>query len=406
MTTAQSYFDDPLCLEFMAEVTEINSINGRKSSVILPSTYFYPTSGGQDHDTGKIGEAFVLDVYKAEDGRIIHVLDREIIPGIYPAHIDKMRRWQNMQAHTAQHILSRSFEIELNLETLSANINSDKPSTIDLETDDFSTIDFSKVEEKANSIVFENRNVKSYYISDSDIPQIPFRKPPKVSGKIRVVEVDGYDYSACGGTHCPTTGMLGIIKILKSEIQNKKTRVHFVAGIKALQVFQETYAVVRKLSIIQNSSVDELVNSIQRQAENMQKIRSELEIYKTRIQHSEADQLVESAIDVKDLKLITSIYSNRTAYELRNLTSRIVSRGKYVIVLGTIEEKKLSLVVGCSKDINLDARLILNLCLEKFNGRGGGDQFMAQGGCLIPNNEVCDFFEITRKYIMEEFTPG
>jgi alanyl-tRNA synthetase len=111
MKTEQLYFDDPLCLEFMAEVIGMPTTERGKYGVVLPKTYFYPTSGGQDHDTGKIGDAIVLDVYKMEDGRIIHTLDREITPGLYPASIDRMRRWQNMQAHTAQHILSRAFEI-------------------------------------------------------------------------------------------------------------------------------------------------------------------------------------------------------------------------------------------------------------------------------------------------------
>lgn len=239
--TQQLYFDDSLCLEFQAEVTEVFTGEEGKVSVILPRTYFYPTSGGQDHDTGKIGDAKVLDVYKGSGNNIIHVLDREILPGAYPASIDYDRRRQNMQSHTAQHILSRAFELELKLETLSANIKFENPSTIDLDTDRLQDSNSDQVEKLANSLIFENRLVKSYYIQDKDIPKIPFRRPPKVAGNIRVVEVDGFDYSACGGTHCPQTGMIGLIKILKLETQNHKLRVHFVTGNQAYDFFQSIY---------------------------------------------------------------------------------------------------------------------------------------------------------------------
>ena len=405
MKTRQLYFDDPLCLEFMADVTEIITREKGKVSVLMPQTYFYPTSGGQDHDTGKIGEAIVLDVYKTEDGRIIHILDREVIPGKYAASIDKVRRWQNMQAHTAQHILSRAFELVSNLETKSANINSDKPSTIDLEPINFSTIDLATVEEKANSIIFENRYVKSYYISDDEILQIPFRKPPKVSGKIRVVEVDGYDYSACGGTHCPQTGMVGVIKILKSEIQNRKFRVSFVAGYQALHVFQNAFAVVKELSNILDTSVDDLATSVQRQTERFQKIRSELEAYKSQILMAEATMLIESACKVGNLNLISKMYTEKSADELRKLVATVRLKEMIVIVIGAIEGMKLSLVVGCSNNVPLDAREIMKFLLRRFNGQGGGDQFIAQGGCNLPTEGLTDIFESTKTYLLHEINP-
>lgn len=397
--TDQLYFDDALCLEFTAEITEILPGKDGKVSVVMPGTYFYPTSGGQDHDTGRIGDANVLDVFKSEDGRIIHFLDRAILPGIYTASIDKMRRWQNMQAHTAQHILSRAFELVLNLETLSANINSEKPSTIDLDVSSISANDFNKVEEIANSVLFENRQVKSYYITDREISQIPFRRPPKVSGKIRVVEVDEYDYSACGGTHCPQTGMAGLIKILKPETQNHKLRIQFVAGYQALRVFQNTYDAVRNISGVMDTSLDELAISVQRQAESLQQLRIEVDAYKSRILSIEATHLVESACPVGNLMLITNLYPDKSPDELRKLAALIRLKDGYLVVLAAMDGRKLSLVVGCSQGVQLDARKILNLHLEKYSGRGGGDQYMAQGGCVLSEEGAGNLFEDTTNIV-------
>ena len=404
--TQQLYFDDSLCLEFQAEVTEIFPGEGGKVLVLLPCTYFYPTSGGQDHDTGKIGDAIVLDVYKRPDNKIIHVLDRKILPGVYPASIDSERRKQNMQSHTAQHILSRAFELDLNLETLSANINFTNPSTIDLDTDSILESDINQAETVANSIIFDNRQVKSYYISDKDISKIPFRRPPKVSGKIRVIEVDGFDYSACGGTHCPQTGMVGMIKILKFETQNRKIRVHFVAGIQALKVFQDVYHTVKKISGVLDTSIIDLEISVQRQSEILFQTRNELETYKSKLLTIEITQLKDSACQVESLKLITKSYSDKSPEDLRKLVNMIRSENGYLVILATMDGLKLSMVVGCSQDLQLDARKILNRHLEKFTGRGGGDQKLAQGGCIITDKNEVDLFNETINLIRENFQNG
>lgn len=400
MKTKLLYFDDPLCLEFSAEVSEIVLTEAGKYSAFLPQTYFYPTSGGQDHDTGKIGEAIVLDVYKGEDGSIIHVLDREISPGTYPAKIDRMHRWQNMQAHTAQHILSRTFELELNLETLSANINADSPSTIDLEPTGSFPDDFSFIEQKANSIIFEDRTVKSYYITDDEVSSIPFRKPPKVTGEIRVVEVDGYDYSACGGTHCPQTGMVGLIKILRSEIQNRKIRVSFVAGYQALSLFQSTYATITRLASLMETGKDGLVVAVQKQIDNLHTLRSELETLQADNLVTLADQLLASANEVGRIKLVSRFFQAKSVGELRKLVVRICSIDKVVVTLAAIEGKKVSLIVGCSTGLPLDASEILKFILDEFGGNGGGDQHLAQGGCLLPDQGIEGVFEIAKNYLL------
>jgi alanyl-tRNA synthetase len=247
--TEQLYFDDPLTLEFTARVTESRPLDGGRFGLVLPRTYFYPTSGGQEHDTGSIGEALVLDVYK-DNGSIIHVVDRALPPGDYPARIDRDRRFRAMQHHTGQHILSASFLEVANIESVSANINGDSPSTIDLEAGEVAPEIMHRAEQFANGILFENRTVKSYYVTDADVDRIPFRKPPKVSGRIRVVEVDGFDITPCGGTHCLNSGMVGLIKIVKTERVNQKLRVHFVAGYQALDYFDAYQEVVQQAAAL------------------------------------------------------------------------------------------------------------------------------------------------------------
>ena len=141
------------------------------------------------------------------------------------------------------------------LETLSANINVDTPSTVDFPFTELSPEQLRQVEDLANQVIYENRVVKSYFVAPEDIAQVPLRRPPKVNENIRIIEIDGYDHSACGGTHVPQTGMIGVVKILRTERQNEKTRVHFIAGWQALEAFQAYHAILGSLAVQLNVGI-------------------------------------------------------------------------------------------------------------------------------------------------------
>ena len=266
----------PLTLEFTAQVTESRPLDGGRFGLVMPRTFFYPTSGGQEHDTGTIGGAKVLDVYK-DNGDILHIVDKSLTPGEYPARIDRERRIRAMQHHTAQHILSASFLEVADIDSLSANINGENPSTIDLEVGEVSPEIIQRAEEFANGIFFENRTVKAYNVTQDEITNLPMRKPPKVSGSIRVVEVDGFDYTPCGGTHCPNTGMVGLLKIVRTERVNKKLRIHFVAGYQALKYFQGVQSAAQGAALLLDSGLDGVVTAVERLQEQLKQAQSELD---------------------------------------------------------------------------------------------------------------------------------
>ena len=396
--TEQLYFDDPLTLEFTAEVGEIVPLNDSKFGAVLPRTYFYPTSGGQDHDTGTIGAARVLDVYK-QGGDILHVLDKSLSPGSYPAKIDAQRRRLAMQHHTAQHILSASFLKALEIESISANINGGSPSTVDIQTDQLSSDDITRVEDFANGILFENRAVKSYYVNDEQALKIPFRKAPKVSGRIRVVEVDNFDYTPCGGTHCPNTGMVGLLKIVKTERINKKLRVHFVAGGQALGYFQDYQRVLQESSSLLESGITGIAEAIAGKLERLKQAEIQLEALHSDRLAAEAAQLIDSAQTLGDRILITALFRYRPAVELRQLANRLRKEKKLVAVLAVYDGLKLSLITICGRDTDLDARDLLQKQLGPLKLKGGGDGSLAQGGGAVNEELVGDLFKNTREYL-------
>ncbi len=399
--TEQLYFDDPLTLDFTAEVTQVLALADGRFGALLPRTYFYPTSGGQEHDTGSLGPARVLDVFK-RDGEILHVLDRAIDPGLHPARIDGARRFRNMQHHTGQHILSAAFIAVLGIDSLSANINGDSPSTIDLDTDPASTTgavsgsDLNRVETFANGVLFEDRPVKSYYVTDADVPHIPFRKPPKVSGRIRVVEVEGLDVTPCGGTHCLSTGMVGMLKIVRTERVNQKLRVHFVAGAQALEFFQQTQAAAQGAALALDTGLDGVVGGIERLQAQLKQANFELEILRDIALEVEAGKLAEAAEPVGTRRLVTARFEGRNPAELRTLAQKLRGRAGTVSLLAAFDGRKLSLVASCADDTGLDARDLLQKHLAPFGGRGGGDARLAQGGGPADRSALDGLFANTK----------
>lgn len=375
------YQEDPLRLEFESQVRQKVALPGERLGLILERTYFYPTGGGQEHDTGSIGPAKVVDVYKeGEPAVLVHVVDRDVPQGPLPARIDAMRRLRMMQHHTAQHLLSQCFLRLFDLETRSANINGDTPSTVDFPFTELSPEQLQQVEDLANQVIYENRVVKSYFVSPEEIDQVPLRRPPKVHENIRIIEIDGYDHSACGGTHVPQTGMIGVVKILRTERQNEKTRVHFIAGWQALEAFQAYHAILGSLAGQMNASLQELPQAVARQAEQLRTAQKELEALRTEHLGWEARQLAEGAARSGERRLVVASFEGRPVGELRILADALRNLPGLAAVLGSYDGQKISLVTACAPTSGLEARPVLQTLLAEVGGRGGGDAQIAQGG--------------------------
>jgi alanyl-tRNA synthetase len=243
--TRRLYFEDAYLAEFDAEVMERTERDGRPA-VVLDRTAFYPESGGQPWDTGKLGGAAVLEVLDL-DGVILHVLDKAIEAGPVPGRVDWPGRFDRMQQHTGQHILSQAFWEVLKGETRSFHLGPEV-STLEIGLGAVAEAELDKVEDRANTVVWEDREVKTYFVPEERIDEVPLRRPPKKQGLLRVVEVDGFDYSACGGTHVRRTGEIGGIKIVGAEKIRGNLRFDFLCGGRALRDYREKDRSARKLA--------------------------------------------------------------------------------------------------------------------------------------------------------------
>jgi alanyl-tRNA synthetase len=379
MVTERLYYTDPYLVAFGAAVVERVDIDGRQA-VVLDRTAFYPTSGGQPFDVGTVGGLTVTDVVDLEDGRIAHVIDRAPEPGTpVDGRIDWTRRFDHMQQHTGQHLLSAAFEHVLSARTESFHLGVES-STIDLAIS-LDAERIARASTEANRVLWEDREVRVRFVDAAEAAALPLRKESVRTGTLRLVEIDGYDLSACGGTHVARTGGIGLIGVTAFERFKGGTRVEFVCGGRALRAFgaqrDVMAACVRHLSVLPA----ELPAAIERlQAEGKEQ-RAGARALQGRLVEYEAEALAARAQPAGAVRLVAERVEGFDAHGLKGLAQALAARaGHAAVLLGA--DSPASLVVGRAADVSLDAGRLVRDLTTRFGGRGGGRPELAQGGGL------------------------
>ena len=380
MKTERLYYNDPYLLEFDATILESNPV-GEHFGILLDKTAFYPTSGGQTNDLGTINGVPLLDCLEDEKaGAVIHVVGRQILVG--PAHcfVDATRRRDHMQQHSGQHVLSQAFVELFNWPTLSFHMGAVN-CTIDLPAESISREQAEQAEDLANRIVRENRNVAVRYISQENIAEAGLRKPTERSGEIRVIDINGYDRSACGGTHVRMTGEIGPILIVGFERAKKQTRVQFICGDRVLRYGRAANRTLETISQTISAPPLESASGVRTLWDEHQTARKRCEELEDRLMDYEAAEFpVQNG-------LATGSFKNRGIEKLKMLASKICSRPGTVALLAD-EGDQLRVVFARSADGKADMNALLKKTLDRFGGRGGGRPNLAQGGGLTAETPI------------------
>ncbi|MGQ9595550.1 MAG: alanyl-tRNA editing protein, partial [Anaerolineae bacterium] len=287
------YYEDPYLTEFSARVVDRRTWDGRPA-LVLDRTAFYPTSGGQPHDTGRLNRARVVGVEEDPEGRVVHILDVPVEEDEVRGQVDWARRFDHMQQHTGQHILSQACWQVLRAETVGFHLG-DETSTIDL---DVAGLDFGALEQAealANEIVFQDRPVRAAFFSEEEAATLPLRKPPAVHGAIRVVQVEGFDCSACGGTHVRRTGEVGPIAIVRVEHRGQESRVHFVCGHRAARDHRQRVHITSTLMSALTVGLGDLPEAVARLQEDLRAARKEARDLRERVLDDETEALLAAA---------------------------------------------------------------------------------------------------------------
>jgi alanyl-tRNA synthetase len=386
MNTERLYYQDPYLREFAAHVIG-RQVLGGKPAVALDRTAFYPTGGGQPFDTGRLDDVPVVDVV-ADDGLVWHLLGRELaadanrqVRGV----IDWPRRLDHMQQHTGQHILSQAFILACDAETVAFHLGT-AYSTIDLNRTDLEPDAISAVEAAANAIVDDARPISQAFVTQEELARVPLRKPPRVVEAVRVVEVAGYDWSACGGTHVANTAQIGLIKIAGIERRGGELRVTFLCGRRARSDYARLQDLVTGLAARFTCGQDAMPDAVERLAAEHRAARKDLADLESQWVQATAAAWVAEAETAGAGPLVarsTDIPIERA----RKLAQALRNRPGTVVLLG-IRGERPQLIFTRADDVPVNMGDLLRTAAAAGGGRGGGRPDWAQGG--VPVDEALD----------------
>jgi alanyl-tRNA synthetase len=360
------------------------TLHDGKPAVSLDQSAFYPTAGGQPHDTGTLNGVRVADVIEDKNtGDVLHVLERALGEdvGTVRGEIDFTRRFDHMQQHSGQHLLSRAFIETAGLDTVAVHIGVDA-CTLDLPTARLPAEMIDRAEDEANSKIYQDLPLRIYEVADTDLARIPLRKAPKVSGLVRIVEIEHYDWSACGGTHVRSCGQIGLIKIIRAEKRGTETRITFKCGQRALTDYRQTLRDAFGLSDSLTVARHDLPAAVNRLRDEHKLTVKALADAEGRLALQEADALLAEAPVRDGVRIVRAVWDGRDMNLLRTIAKRVCAQSGVVALLcGAGERAALCFARSAEGASGFDAAAALRTVLPQLAGaKGGGAPDFAQGG--------------------------
>ena len=374
--TKRLYYADSYLQEFSGTVLESRQID-TKPAVVLDRTAFYPESGGQPHDTGMLNDARVLNVLEDESGAILHVLDREIPAGAVSGRIDWARRFDHMQQHTGQHILSQAFIAVAQAQTLSFHMGTET-STIDIDLPQPLPAQMEDAQTLATKLVFQNRAVRILATDRDGLSSLGVRKESQREGEIRVIDVEGFDRSPCGGTHVQNTGEIGAIFVSNFERYKGGTRVEFAAGGRVLKLLQKEHELLKHLARIHSAAPDTLVEITEKCLKERTALTRENDLLEDRLLEMEAADLLRSAPKMERGCVVYRTFSGRKLENVKMLAQKLTGNPGVAAILGIADACQI--VLARSKDLQGNCGDAIKKVAAELGGKGGGRPELAQAG--------------------------
>lgn len=360
------YYTQPYLQELETHVLSQHQ-EGGQYLVVLAETIFYPTGGGQPHDLGTINDLPLLDVFE-QDGIIYHVLPAPLESNVAKAVLDWPRRFDHMQQHSGQHLLSAVFQDEFAYRTESFHLGAEYCS-IDISTPQLSQDEQNLVEKRVNELILQNLPVTTYTLQPEDFGRVPLRKIPDREGPLRIVEIQNYDYSPCSGTHVERTGQIGLLKIIKTEKYKGMTRVYFLCGGRALADYGWKHQVCTNLVGLLAVPEAGLEERIKSELERKRELERQLEELRSELMDFRAKELVRAGTGPYFLEL-----PGASVEEAQKLSRAILNLTQAVVAVNLGDRLVLA--------HNLpDGPALGQLIKEKapsFGGLGGGSPTAAQ----------------------------
>jgi len=388
--TNRLYYPTSDLHEFDSVVQEIvpPSSEQPRPGVILSETAFYPTSGGQIHDTGWLTATGndrlpVAEVVETEDGRIVHYLEvpAKLTPGAaVHGNIDPERRRDHMQQHSGQHVLSAAFIELYQIPTVSFHMGEDYCS-IDLTTPALTPEQIVGVEKRANEIIFENRPVTIRFVSRDEAEKLGLRKlPPADRDELRLIEIASFDLSACGGTHVSATGQIGSILLRKTETVRQGTRVEFVCGGRAVRTARRDYTALSETAKHFSTQLWDVPIQIRKTFDDGKLLRKQREEALEQLADAMATAALHQQPDTQGMKVVVRAFDDRDINFAKLFAQRVARAGVPAVALVASATDPPGLVFAQTPGGAADMGVLLKQVLATVGGRGGGSRDFAQGG--------------------------
>ena len=390
--TDRLYYQDSFLYNFDAVVHSV--VDTPRPAIILDRTAFYPTSGGQIHDTGWIAaenseaKFRVTEAADSEDGHVIHYLDapiKDVQPGTrVHGQIDAARRRDHMQQHSAQHVLSAAFVRLFNIPTVSFHMADDYCS-IDLDTPSLTQAQIESAERFANEIVLENRPVDIRFVSREEAEKLGLRKlPPGERDQLRLIDIRDFDLCACGGTHVAHTGQIAGLLLRKSEKVRQGYRVEFVAGQRAVATARRDFSALTETAALFSSHIYDVPQQARKSLDEIKSLRKQLDQSHEDLAAAQAVALLAEAPEGNGRKIIVRTFSGRDLVYVKLLAQKLTRQSSAVIALLATDSPQPALVFAQSAGQPNDMAALLKQTVAPLGGRGGGTKDLAQGGVPKP----------------------
>jgi len=403
--TERLYYSDSHLIEFEARVIDVTERVSGWTAVVLNRTAFYPTGGGQPSDTGTLNGSRVVECIDDGERGVLHVVQgpTPAKDSIVAGRVDWLRRLDHMQQHTGQHILSQALVKLFNAPTKSFRVL-EASCEIDVELANPTTDIIERAVELANNVIWEDRAIAIQNVSSAEAAAMPLRKEPSREGELRLIEIDGFDLTPCGGTHAYRTGEVGMIAVRSWERAKGLTRIEFVAGVRALADYRRANKSAREVAALFSTGRDDAPQHAAHLVEENKELHRRVRALEELAAEVEAQRLLASAITLRrsggtkaedtsvpmhtsvpgeGTRVVTHVFEARDAEFVKKVAHCLIANARTIALLGSRDKRDKDaarLIFARSADAIGDMNALMREACALLDGRGGGKPELAQGG--------------------------
>ncbi|HEU4710525.1 MAG TPA: DHHA1 domain-containing protein [Pyrinomonadaceae bacterium] len=376
--TERLYYSDSHLIEFEARVVDVSERVSGWTAIVLDRTAFYPTGGGQPSDTGTLDGLRVVECIDDGDRGVLHVLQgaAPARDAIVRGRVDWPRRLDHMQQHTGQHILSQAFVSLFDAPTRGFRVL-ETVCEIDVDLKEPSTEKIERAVELANNVIWEDRVIAIRNVTSQEAAELSLRKEPSREGELRLIEIEGFDLTPCGGTHAFRTGEVGMIAVRSWERAKGMTRIEFVAGTRALADYRKANRSAREVAALFSAGRDDIPALASQVLNEVKDLQRRIRMLEELAAEVEASRLLASkAVG----GVVTQVFEDRDAESLKKLAQALIANAGTIALLGSRDKDTARLVFARSADAAGDMNALMREACGLLDGRGGGKPELAQGG--------------------------